>query len=197
MKFRGTPREGLFGATVAFFIGFAAVSLFGPTAKKLQDVMGLTPTMVGFLVAMPSLSGSLLRIPFAAWVDTVGGRKPFLVLLSLSILGMSGLTFVMYMLYPDQLTPAHAPWIYFLGLLSGCGIATFSVGTGQVSYWFPKRDQGGAKVFSLAVQRIIGVRCDGGVKRLHLGTKPERHRLQARRAGDRGSRARLRVNAST
>ena len=27
------------------------------------------------LVAVPALSGSLLRIPFAAWVDTTGGRK--------------------------------------------------------------------------------------------------------------------------
>ena len=46
--------------------------------------MHLTPVTVGFLVAMPSLSGSLLRIPFAAWVDTTGGRKPFLVLLGIS-----------------------------------------------------------------------------------------------------------------
>ena len=29
-------------------------------------------------------------------------------------------------------------------LLIGCGIATFSVGIGQVSYWFRKKDQGGA-----------------------------------------------------
>src|SRR5512142_3400613 len=144
MNIKGTPRDGLIGATLGFFIGFAAVALFGPTANKLKDLMQLTPVSLGFLVAMPSLSGSLLRIPFAAWVDTVGGRKPFLVLLSLSILGMAGLTVMMYALYPDRLTPAHAPLIFFLGLLSGCGIATFSVGTGQVSYWFPKARQGGA-----------------------------------------------------
>lgn len=143
-KIIGTPSQGLLGATLGFFIGFAAVALFGTTAAKVKDLIGLSPLAVGFLVAMPSLSGSLLRIPFAAWVDTVGGRKPFLVLLGLSILGMAGLTLLLFGLYPDRLTPAYTPLIFFLGLLSGCGIATFSVGTGQVSYWFPKARQGGA-----------------------------------------------------
>ncbi len=144
MQFKGTPQQGLVGATVAFFIGFAAVSLFGPTAKKLQDVMGLTPTMVGFLVAVPSLSGSLLRIPFAAWVDTTGGRKPILILLAASIVGMAGLTALMLLLYPHGMTAGLYPLLLVLGILSGCGIATFSPGIGQVSYWFPQARQGAA-----------------------------------------------------
>ena len=92
MKVIGKPAQGLFGATLGFFFGFAAVALFGTTAAKVKDLVGLSPLTVGFLVAMPSLSGSLLRIPFAAWVDTVGGRKPFLILLGTSIAGMAGLT---------------------------------------------------------------------------------------------------------
>jgi MFS transporter, NNP family, nitrate/nitrite transporter len=143
-KIVGKPGQGLLGATLGFFIGFAAVALFGTTAAKVKDLIGLSPLAVGFLVAMPALSGSLLRIPFAAWVDTVGGRKPFLVLLGLSIAGMAGLTSLLFVFYPGQLSPAHAPLIFLLGLLSGCGIATFSVGTGQVSYWFPKSSQGKA-----------------------------------------------------
>lgn len=139
---KGTSQQGLFGATLGFFIGFAAVALFGVTANKFKDAMQLTPAMVGLLVAIPSLSGSLLRIPFAAWVDTTGGRKPFLVLLSLSIVGMAGLTWVVYALYPNGLTPGIFPLILILGILSGCGIATFSVGISQVSYWFPKARQG-------------------------------------------------------
>jgi NNP family nitrate/nitrite transporter-like MFS transporter len=141
---RGTPSQGLWGATLGFFFGFAAVALFGPTAAKFQQVMGLSPMAVGFLVAMPSLSGSLLRIPFAAWVETTGGRKPFLVLLALSSAGMAGLTAVALWIYPDRLTAAWYPALLGLGLFCGCGIATFSVGIGQVSYWFKQRRQGRA-----------------------------------------------------
>jgi MFS transporter, NNP family, nitrate/nitrite transporter len=144
LDIKGNSQKGLFGATLGFFIGFAAVALFGVTANRFKDALQLSPTMVGLLVAIPSLSGSLLRIPFAAWVDTTGGRKPFLVLLSLSIAGMAGLTWIVYSLYPNGLTPDLFPVILTLGILSGCGIATFSVGISQVSYWFPKAKQGGA-----------------------------------------------------
>lgn len=141
---KGNPRQGLFGATLGFFAGFAAVSLFGPTANRFKEVMELSPVMIGLLVAVPSLSGSLLRIPFGAWVDTTGGRKPFLFLLWLSVAGMIGLTAVVYFLYPDRLSSSLYPLLLLLGMLSGCGIATFSVGIGQVSYWFPQKRQGTA-----------------------------------------------------
>ena len=143
-KVKGTPAQGLAGATLGFFIGFAAVALFGPTAAKFQQVMHLSPMAVGFLVAMPSLSGSLLRIPFSAWVDTTGGRKPFLVLLALSVIGMAGLSAVVAFLYPARLTASYYPLLLLLAMLCGCGIATFSVGISQVSYWFSKAAQGRA-----------------------------------------------------
>ncbi|MFQ5810072.1 MAG: nitrate/nitrite transporter, partial [Armatimonadota bacterium] len=141
---KGTPSSGLIGGTLGFFVGFAAVALFGPSAKKFQEVMHLTPLLLGLLVAAPNLSGSLLRIPFGAWVDSTGGRKPLLALLVLSIVGMGGLTWFVYARYPDQLTADYYWLLFFLGVLSGCGIATFSVGIGQVSYWFPQSRQGAA-----------------------------------------------------
>jgi len=143
-KVKGTPGQGLLGATLGFFIGFAAVALFGPTAAKFQQVMHLSPMAVGFLVAMPSLSGSLLRIPFSAWVDTTGGRKPFLVLLTLSVIGMAGLSAVVAFLYPNHLTADYYSLLLLLAILCGCGIATFSVGISQVSYWYSKKAQGRA-----------------------------------------------------
>lgn len=143
-ELEGTPGAGLFGATLGFFVGFAAVSLFGPTASRFKDVMDLTPVMIGLLVATPALSGSLLRIPFGAWVDTTGGRKPFLILLWLSVVGMLGLLLVVHFLYPGRLTASLYPLLLVLGVLCGCGIATFSVGIGQVSYWFPQARQGTA-----------------------------------------------------
>ena len=139
---------------MGFFVGFAAVALFGPTANRFQQVMGLGPLAIGFLVAVPALSGSLLRIPFSAWVDTSGGRKPFLWLLNLSLVGMVGLTLVSRFLYPAHLTLASYPLLMLLGVLCGCGIATFSVGISQVSYWFPQRQQGRALAIFAGVGNV-------------------------------------------
>src|SRR5680860_707769 len=101
---KGNPNKGLIGTTLGFFVGFAAVSLFGPTAKLLDQTMMMTSFQLGLLVAMPNLSGSLLRIPFGAWVDTSGGRKPFLILLALSAVGMAGLAALLSLVGPKNLT---------------------------------------------------------------------------------------------
>lgn len=142
MELKGNPKRGLTGTTLGFFIGFAAVSLYGPTAKYFKDAMGLTPAMVGLLVSIPALSGSLLRIPFGAWVDTTGGKKPFVALLLASVIGLGGVFSILMLTYPDKMTPSLFPLILFFGFLSGCGIATFSVGIAQTSYWFPRSRQG-------------------------------------------------------
>ena len=154
MNIKGSPRDGLIAATLGFFIGFAAVALFGPTANRFQEVMELSPMMVGFLVAAPALSGSLLRIPFSAWVDTTGGRKPFTVLLALSVVGMAGLTGVVWTLYPNNLTPSLYPLLFALALLCGCGIATFSVGISQVAYWHSRSEQGKALAIFAGVGNV-------------------------------------------
>ncbi|MGA7614248.1 MAG: MFS transporter [Thermoanaerobaculia bacterium] len=143
-RIKGTPRQGLFAATLGFFVGFAAVALFGPTAKLFSDPLHLSSLAAGFLIAMPALSGSLLRIPFSAWVDTTGGRKPFLVLLTLSLVGMAGVLAVVLLFYPSRMTGAVYPLLLLLGVLCGCGIATFSVGISQVAYWYPQKSQGRA-----------------------------------------------------
>ncbi|MEG0949076.1 MAG: MFS transporter [Bacteroidales bacterium] len=141
IQIKGNRTLGLWGATLGFFFGMAAVSLFGPTAHKFEAVMNLDPTMVGLLVAIPSLSGSLLRIPFGAWVDTTGGKKPFAILMVLAIIGVSGLMWLVNTHYPNNMEGMY-PLVLLFGLLAGCGVATFSVGISQASYWFPQKLQG-------------------------------------------------------
>ncbi|ELC8421499.1 MFS transporter [Clostridium perfringens] len=141
LNLKGNPNRGLIGATLGFFIGFAAVSLYGPTSAVFKEAfVNLNPVLLALLIAAPNLSGSLLRIPFSAWVDTTGGRKPLIVLLLLSIIGMGGL-YVALAFFSDNLNQYYY-LLFALGLLSGCGIATFSVGVSQASYWFPKSKQG-------------------------------------------------------
>lgn len=142
-EIQGSATKSLAGCTLGFFFGFAAVALFGITVGKFKQVMDLTPFMVGLLVAIPNLTGSLLRIPFGAWVDSNGGRKPFLILLFLNLAGLAMLSAITVMFYDNgSLTRSHYPYLLVAGMLSGCGITTFSVGIGQVSYWFPQRKQG-------------------------------------------------------
>lgn len=143
MQIKGSPSRALTMTTLGFFFGFAAVALYGPTSIHFMEAMDLTPFLLGLLIAIPSLSGSLLRIPFGAWVDSTGGRKPFLTLMVLSAIGLGGVTIILGTCYPHNMKGLY--WlILFFGFLSGCGIATFSVGVGQTSYWFPKHKQGSA-----------------------------------------------------
>lgn len=143
-KLKGTPTQALLGATIGFFFGVMAISLFGPTSTTLCAAMGLGATQLGLLVSVPSLTGSLLRIPFGAMVDSNGGRRGFLFLLAAAVVGLGALS-VLFTLYPVE-TPGSMKGLYpvvlLLGCLAGCGIATFSVGASQSNYWFAKNRQG-------------------------------------------------------
>jgi NNP family nitrate/nitrite transporter-like MFS transporter len=137
---KGTPASGLALATWGFFVGFAGVALYGPAAHYFQTNMGISGVLVGLLVAAPQLTGSLLRIPFGAWVDRAGGRTPMLTLLGLSLVGMWGLVYILITV--PEMGPRMYPVVLILGFLSGCGVASFSVGIPQASYWYRQESQG-------------------------------------------------------
>src|SRR5579872_2745714 len=139
----GTRGQTLFLATLGFFGGFAGVAVFGPLVPQFRDLLALSPFAAALLAAMPNLTGSLLRIPFGAAVDRFGGRRPMLTLLSITIAGIAGLLYLLKTSYPAHMAGTY-PILLALAVLIGCGIASFSVGIAQVSYWFPKREQGGA-----------------------------------------------------
>jgi len=136
--------------TLAFFAGFAGVSAFGPIVTKLKQSMALSPLLMGLLAASPALTGSLLRIPFGAMVDRMGGKKPILILLGLAVAGITAITVLFSLFSPPQ--PSHYPLFLMGGILCGCGIAVFSVGIPTVSYWYPQKKQGTA----LAVYAGLG-----------------------------------------
>ncbi len=143
-KCKGSPNQGLAMATLAFFGGFAGVSLFGPLVPRFSELMQLSPIMAGLLIGIPNLSGSALRIPFGAMVDRYGGKRPTLVLLALPIVGLIGLIVLTSLYYPNGMTSDLYPILLLIGAVIGAGIATFSVGIAQVSYWFPQKKQGSA-----------------------------------------------------
>jgi NNP family nitrate/nitrite transporter-like MFS transporter len=136
------PRAALAWTTLAFFAGFAGVSAFGPIVPKLKQALDVGPFLMGILAASPALTGSLLRIPFGALVDRMGGKKPILILLTLAAAGVAGITLMFSLGGPPR--PVHFPFFLLFGILCGCGIAVFSVGVPAVSYWYPQRKQGTA-----------------------------------------------------
>ena len=111
-----------------------------PAARNTSSSKCTLGLALALLVAAPQLTGSLLRIPFGAWVDRVGGRLPMLTLFGMSLVGMWGLVFILFTV--KSLTVEVYPIIVFFGFLCGCGVASFSVGVPQVSYWFPQKRQG-------------------------------------------------------
>ena len=139
---RSSRGAALTWTTLAFFAGFAGVSAFGPIVTKLKQSMALSPLLMGLLAASPALTGSLLRIPFGAMVDRMGGKKPILILLGLAVAGITAITVLFSLFSTPQ--PAHYPLFLLAGILCGCGIAVFSVGIPTVSYWYPQKKQGTA-----------------------------------------------------
>jgi NNP family nitrate/nitrite transporter-like MFS transporter len=137
-----SPRAALAWTTLAFFAGFSGVSAFGPIVPKLKQAMDVGPFLMGILAASPALTGSLLRIPFGALVDRMGGKRPILILLLLAAAGVAGITAMFSIVGTPQ--AAHYPFFLIFGVLCGCGIAVFSVGVPAVSYWYPQRKQGTA-----------------------------------------------------
>lgn len=165
----GTATRGLSTATLAFFAGLTTIVFYGVAGPSFQESLGLTGGHLGLLLAAPHLSKSLLRIPFGAWVDQVGGRLPFLILLGMSVVGLACVTGTLFAFYPEDFDERfYWPFVLF-GVLGGAGGATFSVGVPQTSYWFPKHQQGwalgvyagagniGPGVFNFVIPVLIGV----------------------------------------
>ena len=142
MSLRGTPRSGLFMATLGFFAGLTSIVFYGAAGPTFMEALGLTGAHTGLLLSSPHLSKAILRIPFGAWVDEVGGKLPFLILLGMTVVGMAGLVVLLFMYYPDNFDQSLYWPLVLCGLIAGAGGATFSVGIPQTAYWFPRHRQG-------------------------------------------------------
>lgn len=151
---KGTPKTGLWTSTLGLFAGLTSIVFYGVAGPEFKESLELSGALLGLLLSSPHLSKALLRIPFGAWVDEVGGRKPFLILLGLTIVGMAGLVSILFFTYPDNFDASLFPVLLFFGFLGGAGGATFSVGIPKTSYWFPAHKQGYALGFYAGIGNI-------------------------------------------
>lgn len=138
----GSPRRGLVMATLAFFAGLTTIVFYGVAGPTFQEALGISGALLGILLSSPHISKVALRVPFGAWVDEIGAKKPLLILFAITITGMAGLVAILALFYPDNFGSHLYVPLLICGILAGAGGATFSVGIAQTSYWYPEDKQG-------------------------------------------------------
>lgn len=125
----------LFINTLAFTMCFACWTLNGVLVTYLIDkgIFNWTVIEAGWLMGIPILSGALTRLPIGILTDKYGGKKVFTWLLFLCAIPLFLIPF------------ADSFWGFaILSLLFGVVGASFAVGIGYTSIWYPKEWQGRA-----------------------------------------------------
>lgn len=118
-------------ATGAFAICFAVFGSVSAMMPILKKNLGLDPVQVSIALAVPVLLGSLGRIPLGMLTDRYGGRAVFSVVMVSSIVPALMMGFV-----------ADYWQLIVCGFFIGVALASFSVGVGFVSGWYPPERQG-------------------------------------------------------
>ncbi len=119
--------------TFGFTVMFAVWVVFAIIGIAIRKELQLGETEFAVLVALPILTGSLLRLPIGMATDWFGGRPIFTALLATSAIPLL------------LLSQATQYWQYLvLGLFIGMAGTSFAVGIAYTSAWFPQRLQGTA-----------------------------------------------------
>ena len=123
----------LLAAFLYFDIGFMAWTSLGPLMVYISKQMSLSVDEKFTLIAIPVLSGALLRIPLGLLADTIGAKNTGVIA---QIVVMIGTAFV-WMYGLDSKLAVEA-----FGVLLGVGGASFAVALPQASRWYPPQYQG-------------------------------------------------------
>jgi len=125
----------LFLNTLAFTICFAGWVLNGVLVAFLIDngIVNWTLVQAGWLLGIPVLTGSVMRLPLGLLTDKLGGRWVFSGLMLLCAIPLFLLS-----------TTTHYTLFLILSFLFGLLGASFAVGVGFTSLWFPPEWQGRA-----------------------------------------------------
>ena len=118
-------------ATGAFAICFAVFGSVSAMMPILKKDLGLGPVQVSVALAIPVLLGSLGRIPLGMLTDRYGGRSIFSLVMACSVAPAIMMGFV-----------ANYWQLTLCGFFIGIALASFSVGVGFVSGWYPPERQG-------------------------------------------------------
>ena len=135
MEHKAKSLAALTMSTLAFTLCFAAWTLNGVLVTFLVEngVFRWDLAQVGWLIGIPVLTGSLMRLPVGLLTDKFGGRKVYSILLLLSAIPMF------------MLSTVNSFQGFLWGSLGfGLSGAAFAVGIAFTSVWFSKERQGTA-----------------------------------------------------
>jgi NNP family nitrate/nitrite transporter-like MFS transporter len=125
-------RLTLLACFLHFDFSFMLWVLIGALGIPLAEAAHLSPAQKGFVVAVPILAGSLMRIVVGVLTDRFGGKRVGVALLAFLFVPLA---------LAWQVTPS-LPALVAIGAMLGFAGASFAVALPLASRWFPPERQG-------------------------------------------------------
>src|SRR5215471_17477166 len=132
-----------------FDFSFMVWTVLGPLGAQIGESLGLSAAQKGLMVAVPILSGAVLRIVLGLAVDRLGAK---LTGIGAQLIVIAGLLWAWMVGLKDYEATL------LLGLVLGFGGASFAVALPQAGRWYPPNMQG--LVMGLAGAGNIGTVLD-------------------------------------
>lgn len=123
----------LFSAFLYFDMSFMVWVLLGALGVQIAADLGLTPAQKGFMVAVPILTGAVLRMVGGVLVDRIGPKKTGIIGQAIVIAGL----LTAFVLKVDSYEGVLA-----LACVLGVAGASFAVALPLASRWYPPQYQG-------------------------------------------------------
>jgi NNP family nitrate/nitrite transporter-like MFS transporter len=148
----------VFAAFLHFDLSFMIWVLLGALGVSISESLGLSAAQKGLMVAVPILSGSVMRIPLGLLSDRFGGRR----------VGIAMLLALYLPLLAGWRAGTSLGVLIAVGLMLGVAGASFAVVLPLASRWYPPERQGlvmgiaaagnsGTVVANLVAPRIAAV----------------------------------------
>jgi NNP family nitrate/nitrite transporter-like MFS transporter len=145
---RRVARRNLYPSIFAEFLGFSVWASWSIVVPQLAAAgFTLTVDQQFWLIAIPSLVGATLRVPYTFAVPRFGGRNWTVTSALLLLLPASGLAFVVS-------RPATTPFwmLLVVAALAGLGGGNFASSMANISFFYPEAEKG----------RALGLNAAGG-----------------------------------
>ena len=128
-------RPTLIMSFLYFDLAFMVWNLLGPLAPIIARQMHLSPAQKGFVVAVPTLAGAVLRLVNGFLVDRIGQKLTGVISQVIVIAGLA---------VAWQFGISSLAGLFAMGIILGFAGASFAVALPLASRWYPPEHQGKA-----------------------------------------------------